>query len=127
MKEITKEWVAKADNDFYSADMLLHSGDVPMIDTACFHCQQCAEKYLKAYLQEHRVRFERIHILMTLLDLCIPIDEDFRKIADALDSLEGYAVAIRYPGAIVSIELAEAAFKVTKSVRVFVRRKLKIK
>ena len=36
MKEITKEWVAKADNDFYSADMLLHSGDVPMIDTACF-------------------------------------------------------------------------------------------
>ena len=64
---------------------------------------------------------------MTLLDLCIPIDEDFRKIADALDSLEGYAVAIRYPGAIVSIELAEAAFKMTKSVRVFVRRKLKIK
>ena len=127
MNEVTSEWVTKADNDFYSADVLLHSGDVPIIDTACFHCQQCAEKYLKAFLTDHLIRFERTHVLIELLELCIPIDKDFSKLANDLNSLEGYAVAIRYPGSIVSTELAEDAFKTVKRVRKFVRSKLKIK
>ena len=104
MNEVTSEWITKADNDFYSADVLLHSGDVPFTDTACFHCQQCAEKYLKAFLTEHLIRFERTHVLTDLLELCLPIDKDFRKISRDLSSLEGYAVAIRYPGAVVSAE-----------------------
>jgi hypothetical protein len=37
MNEIASEWIAKADNDYFSADMLLHAGEVPIIDTACFH------------------------------------------------------------------------------------------
>ncbi len=127
MNEVTAEWVTKADNDFYSADILLHSGDVPIIDTACFHCQQSAEKYLKAFLTDHLIRFERTHVLMDLLELCLPVDKDFRKIANDLNSLEGYAVAIRYPGAIVSVELAEEAFKTANRIRKFVRRKLGIK
>jgi hypothetical protein len=64
---------------------------------------------------------------MDLLELCIPFDKDFSKIANDLNSLEGYAVAIRYPGSIVSTELAEDAFKAAKRVRSFLRRKLKIK
>jgi hypothetical protein len=66
-------------------------------------------------------------VLADLLALCIPIDRDFGKIADDLSSLEGYAVAIRYPGAKISLKLAEEAFKATKRVRTFVRRKLKIR
>jgi len=127
MNEVTSEWVTKADNDFYSADILLHSGEVPIIDTACFHCQQCAEKYLKAFLTDHRIRFERTHVLMDLLELCLPVDQDFGKIANDLGSLEGYAVAIRYPGAIVPVELAEEAFKTAGRIRKFIRRKLKIR
>jgi HEPN domain-containing protein len=109
MNEVTSEWITKADNDFYSADLLLHSGEVPFTDTACFHCQQCAEKYLKAFLTEHLVRFERTHVLTDLLALCLAIDDDFRNISNDLNSLEGYAVAIRYPGVVVSVELAEEA------------------
>jgi HEPN domain-containing protein len=107
MNEVASEWITKADNDFYSADLLLHSGEMPFADTACFHCQQCAEKYLKAFLTEHLVRFERTHVLTDLLALCLPIDDDFSNISNGLSSLEGYAVAIRYPGAVVSVELAE--------------------
>ena len=92
-----------------------------------FHCQQCAEKYLKAFLTEHLVRFERTHVLTDILGLCMPLDKDFKKLASDLTSLEGYAVAIRYPGATVSAELAEDAFKAAKRVRTFVRSKLKIK
>ena len=71
MNEVTGEWVTKADNDFYSADILLHSGDVPYPDTASFHCQQCAEKYLKAFLTDQLIRFERTHRLADLLTLCM--------------------------------------------------------
>ena len=117
MNEVAGEWVTKADNDFYSADLLLHSGDVPIVDTACFHCHQCAEKYLKAFLTDYLVRFERTHVLADLLALCIPLDKSFARIANDLSSLEGYAVAVRYPGAIVSVELAEEAFKTARRVR----------
>jgi HEPN domain-containing protein len=50
MNEVTSEWVVKAELDFDSADALLHAVEVPLAETACFHCQQCAEKYLKAFL-----------------------------------------------------------------------------
>ena len=127
MNELTKEWVDKAEEDFDSADLLLHAGDVPLSSPACFHCQQCAEKYLKAFLTDHLIRFERTHILTDLLGLCLPVDKDFGEIANDLSSLEGYAVAIRYPGAIVSVELAEDSFKTAKRIRKFVRSKLGIK
>ena len=66
-------------------------------------------------------------MLADLLALCIPLDKDFGKIANDLSSLEAYAVAIRYPGATVSTELAEAAFKTASRIRKFVRSKLGIK
>ena len=64
MNELTAEWLEKGEQDFVSADILLHAGEFPIPDTACFHCQQFAEKYLKAFLQEHQIEFERRHDLM---------------------------------------------------------------
>lgn len=127
MNEVIDEWVTKADNDLYSADILLHSSDVPLTGTGSFHCQQCSEKYLKAFLTDHLIRFERTHLLADLLTLCVPVDKDFRKIASDLKSLEEYAIDVIYPGAMVSAEMAEAAFKTAKRIRKFVRNKLGIK
>lgn len=127
MNEVTGEWVTKADNVFFSADLLLHSGETPFSDTASFHCQQCAEKYLKAFLTDHLIRFERTHILADLLSLCISVDQEFTKIAEEISSLEGYAVAIRYPGATVPVELAEEALMSARRIREFVRGRLGIK
>lgn len=122
MNEVIEEWVTKAENDFRSADILLHSAELPIVDTACFHCQQSAEKYLKAFLTDRLIRFERTHVLTDLLGLCIPIDKDFAGVAGELGRLESYAVAIRYPGANVSVEAAEDAFKSAKRIRSFVRK-----
>ena len=127
MNELTKEWVDKAEQDFYSADLLLHAGEVPISDTASFHCQQCAEKYLKAYLQEHMVEFERRHDLMPLLKLCASLDQDFQKIRIELKELDRYAIIVRYPGVTIKAETAKAALDAAKRVRGFVRRKLKLK
>jgi len=47
--EIARQWLAKARNDLLNADNNLKSEEIPF-DTVCFHCQQAAEKLLKAYL-----------------------------------------------------------------------------
>jgi HEPN domain-containing protein len=127
MNEVTSDWVFKAEEDFFAADGLLHEMETPQASAASFHCQQCAEKYLKAFLTEHRIRFERTHVLMDLLALCVPVDKDFKKLAGDLSSLESYAVAIRYPGVTTTVELAEDAFKAMERIRTFVKKKLKLK
>ena len=47
--QIGRQWLAKARNDLLNADNNLASKEIPY-DTVCFHCQQAAEKLLKAYL-----------------------------------------------------------------------------
>jgi|RifCSP19_3_1023858.scaffolds.fasta_scaffold92750_2 hypothetical protein len=59
--------------------------------------------------------------------LCLRLDEDFESIRTYLQSLEHYAVTIRYPGIRIPFELGEEAFKVSSLVRDFVRKKLKVR
>ena len=127
MNELTAEWAQKAEQDFSSADVLLHAGEVPLPDTACFHCQQCAEKYLKAYLQEHQIEFERRHNLMPLLDLCVSLEADFATIKSDLQTLDRCAVIVRYPGITLDAEIAESALDAAERVRKFIRKKLGLK
>ena len=43
--EFTRDWVRKAEADFGAASHLLEAGEA-YLDTAAFHFQQAAEKYL---------------------------------------------------------------------------------
>jgi HEPN domain-containing protein len=43
-------------------------------DHACFHCQQSAEKYLKARLEEAGIMSPRTHDLKNLLPLLLPVE-----------------------------------------------------
>lgn len=124
MNELTAEWVAKAEDDFAAAGLLLRGGEHPLPDLSCFHSQQCAEKYLKAFLQEYRVRFERTHDLVTLLNLCSSVTGDLETLRDDINRLGNFAVAIRYPGLTATLEIAEQSLSTTKRVRDFVRLKL---
>ncbi len=65
MNPLTCEWVAKAEGDF--ATMMRESQvlDHPNYDAVCFHAQQCAEKYLKALLQETQRPINRTHNLIS--------------------------------------------------------------
>jgi HEPN domain-containing protein len=51
MREIAKEWAVKAEEDYDSADTLLYGCDSPIVATACFHCQHCAENISKLFLR----------------------------------------------------------------------------
>ena len=125
MREVTEEWISKAEGDYRSAEVLLYQIEPPEIDTACFHCQQCAEKYVKAFLTEKDIGFPRYHDLVRLLALCLTIDESFETVRDNLRRLENYGVIIRYPGLTVPLEMAHEAFEHATRVREFVRKKLK--
>lgn len=48
MNPLTVEWVNKAEGDFTTALRELRARKSPNYDAACFHAQQCVEKYLKA-------------------------------------------------------------------------------
>jgi HEPN domain-containing protein len=69
MKGITREWIEKAEDDFSSAMRELRARKHPNHNGACFHAQQCIEKYLKGRLQEEEIGFKKTHFLPTLLDL----------------------------------------------------------
>ncbi len=126
MNELTREWVDKAENDYRTALIVLEQIEEPITDTACFHSQQCAEKYLKGFLTEHQVEFPRQHQLMPLLELCTQLDVEFQTLLTDLRTLEGYAVAVRYPGATVTLNMAKDALAVATTVRSFIRKKLPI-
>ncbi len=53
-------WLTKAANDLKSARILSEAPDGPM-DTAIYHCQQAAEKAVKAFLVSRGVAPEKTH------------------------------------------------------------------
>jgi len=62
-------WAEKAEEDFTLARSALRRKK-PLITGACFHAQQCAEKYLKALLVSKRMGFPMTHDLLLLNNLC---------------------------------------------------------
>jgi HEPN domain-containing protein len=124
MQALTKEWIAKADGDWRVARRESKVTHHPNYDAICFHCQQCAEKYLKAYLQERTMNFPRTHDLKHLLGLCNVLDGMFVMVQEDLRVLDGYSVAVRYPGDTANKDEAQAAVKAMERARKFVRRKL---
>lgn len=94
LKAYIESWVNKAEHDLISAQRLLEIK--PMIlDSACFHCQQAVEKYLKAYLIYKELQVEKTHDIIFLLNQCANFDPIFATI-DPLN-INAYAVNGRYP------------------------------
>jgi HEPN domain-containing protein len=124
MNGIVGEWVGKAEGDFRTAEREARVRKDPNHDAACFHAQQCAEKYLKAFLTQHQIPFRPIHDLEVLLGLITPVSPDFELFRDLLLLLNDYAVDVRYPGEEATKEEARAAVKAMRAVRAFVRQKL---
>ena len=61
MKPSTREWVAKAEEDHLAALDLARRRKRPLWSGVCFHAQQCAEKYLKARMEEAGLPLQRTH------------------------------------------------------------------
>ncbi|MCG3120034.1 MAG: hypothetical protein ALAOOOJD_02611 [bacterium] len=124
MHALTKEWVEKAEGDFNTDCRENRVRKTPNYDAVCFHCQQCVEKYLKAYLQEQGQRFRKIHDLIELLELCLLFDGTFELYRQLLKDLKKYAVEFRYPGELAIKDDARITIQSMKAMRAFVRERL---
>lgn len=126
MKEITQEWVNKAEEDYNVADRELKA-KTGAYNAICFHSQQAAEKYLKALLQEMDIEFEKTHDLVFLYEKAKDKLTELVDMLEYLDELSLYAVEARYPGLTAEKEDAETAVKTMSKVREEVRKVLNIK
>jgi len=120
MKLIAREWTEKAEGD-YSVAASQWREEEPVYDALCFHAQQCAEKYLKAWLVEQDTEFPKTHDLEALAKLCMPSLPGLASLLDGLRFLTSFAVEIRYPGAFAQREDAERCWRAALQVRDLVR------
>lgn len=123
MKRKAAMWVRKAEEDWQGARELA-ARRPPLRDLACFHCQQAAEKYLKALLQEVGGAAPRTHDLEELLDLLLPHDAALAPLRRALTGLSRYAIDYRYPGLRATTRRMQAALRQARCVRTELRRRL---
>ena len=125
IKEL-RSWISSAEEDFTAAKALL-SQKKPLLFGACFHAQQCAEKYIKALLLMKDAGFPKTHDLVTLNTLC-----DQAGIFTGFDPLQlielsRHAVQSRYPGNQPTLEEAKEAISISRTIRRIARSLLGLK
>ncbi|MGH7966029.1 MAG: HEPN domain-containing protein [Candidatus Binatia bacterium] len=121
MRPITREWIEKAEED-YRVARRERDAQPPVYTAVCFHAQQCAEKYLKAVLQEQEHPFYRTHDLEALMKLCLSVIPELENYRERLQWLTVFAVEARYPGMAARRQDAERCFQIAKSLRTRLRR-----
>jgi HEPN domain-containing protein len=123
MKAATREWVRKAEADYRGARSLARKRP-PLHDLVCFHCQQCAEKCLKALLEELGTVVAKTHDLDKLLAVLRPTYPVLGPLKRGLVFLTDFAVDTRYPGASTTKRQARSALRWAERVRELARRLL---
>lgn len=126
--EIMQEWIKKAENDLLNAKTVIKIPNPPT-DTICFHAQQCAEKYLKAFLISKDKEIIRTHNLRFLLEECQEFAGDLEKIREEAIILNSYSIEARYPGDFIeySVEEAQRAIEMAEKIKNNILEKLEEK
>jgi len=118
-------WVERAEEDYSAAQSALRRKK-PFTYIACFHAQQCAEKYLKAMLVAKRHKFSKVHDLLVLNDQCAKAGVFLGIDPKDLNTLSDYAVRVRYPGDDPTPDEAREALSIAKVVRRVARKFLSV-
>ena len=112
-EKMVQEWLRYAKSDADSADFLYKNQMPRPLEIICFHCQQAAEKNLKALLVGKNIPFDRKHDLVYLIelnktdDISIPAD-----VYSSCERLTQHGISPRYPG---GSEITEADTKLALS------------
>ena len=120
--DLVRGWLRKAQSDEKAMEA---SFQTDALDAACFHAQQAAEKYLKAYLTHATVAFPYTHNLTKLIDLCLGQDPAARSLRSCAKLLTPYAVEARYDLEFwPSVAATEEARACSRTIGEFVIRRL---
>jgi HEPN domain-containing protein len=119
--EEVQQWLTKSQRDLKVA-WILFENEESLLDAVVYHCQQSAEKSLKAYLTYRNTTFRKTHDLDVLIDLCSLSESSFQDLKDGADILTPYATEFRYPSDTVEPERyeAEEALEIASAILNFV-------
>ncbi|MCH8274064.1 MAG: HEPN domain-containing protein [Armatimonadetes bacterium] len=106
-RDLVRQWFEKSSQDLFAAKKL-GEGTSALFGVAAYHCQQAAEKALKAFLVCQDEDHPKIHDLGVLLNLAAEHGQRFQALQDAADRLTPLATLYRYPGA--NEDIGEAQF-----------------
>ena len=120
--DLVRGWLRKAKSDEMAMEASFQTG---ALDAACFHAQQAAEKYLKAFLTHATVTFPYTHNLAKLVELCSGQEPSARSLLPCAELLTPYAVEARYDLEFwPSVAATEEARACSRTVGEFVVRRL---
>lgn len=123
---IVKEWLKYSKNDADAAMQLYKNMYPAPLEIICYHCQQSAEKRLKAVLIAKGIVFDKKHDLAYLIGLMDSGNNISNDLYTCCDSLSQHSVNTRYPGGIQITESdVKKAFKDLKKISSWVRAELK--
>lgn len=125
-KEVAKEWFVFADFDLESPVFLLKMKPKPL-EIIAYHCQQCAEKYLKGFIAFHGGQIKKTHDLVVLNRECQKYDNSFKDIIDECINLTDYGVQVRYPFHIdIEEQDVDFAIRNTEKIKTFILDKMNV-
>jgi HEPN domain-containing protein len=90
-------WFVKAAQDLRAAEFE-RAAEPPLAGDIVFHCQQTAEKAMKALLAWYDHPFRKTHNLVELGEQCAAIDPELEPVLRRAAGLTEYAWKFRYPG-----------------------------
>ena len=96
-KELVAEWLRYANMDLDLAKYVFATMHPAPLEIICYHCQQAAEKFLKATVIAFDEEVEKTHDLSKLLNVLekfVDISVDMRQLAVLLTQ---FATKTRYP------------------------------
>lgn len=121
MNATVKEWIAKAEGDYATAQRELHTSGAPNFDAICFHAEQSVEKLMKALLIHLGVTPPRTHDLVALDRLLAPVCRSWSWPVEELRLLTRAAVDFRYPGESADQKEASESFDIATRMRAKLR------
>ena len=118
--DLALKWLKMADDEVVAAEALINAGVASA--GACFHCQQAAEKSIKAWLIAHNVEPPKTHKLEQLIEVCLQKQLRFSELSSEAKALTPYAVKARYDADFwPSIDQARTALEQARRVYQFVK------
>jgi HEPN domain-containing protein len=92
--DFARGWIRKGDSDLGTGAGVV-TGDGPF-DTACFHAQQAAEKYLKAVIAYTGAAIPKTHDIKVLAEICLRHFPALDLGGLDVNRLTPFAVQLRY-------------------------------
>lgn len=123
MRPEAEEWISKAEGNWQVANRELGTS-APVWDVICFLAQQCAEHYLKAFLDENRIDFRKTHDLAFLHKLSQGLLPELDAYRQDLIYLATIGIEARYPGMNTNKKIAGDMLLIAGEVRSIIRSKL---